>query len=139
VVKSEPPARFIDAPIQVAYDRPPAMEKRPGPPDSFTWAGRTYRVVAVLREWHDYRQRGKTETFYVKERGSFRAKAAGRRGTWGVGRDYYRLRTDTGEVFDLYYDRSPRGAGGRKGSWFLFRQIFEENGPDDAALSSEGR
>lgn len=42
--------RFIGAPTQVAYDRPPALEKRPGPPDSFTWEGRTYRVVAVLQE-----------------------------------------------------------------------------------------
>ena len=120
-------ARFIGVPIQVAYDRPPALEKRPGPPDGFTWEGRDYRVAAVLREWHDYRQRGKTRAFYVKERGSYRAKAAERRGSWGVGRDYYRLRTEAGEVFDIYYDRSPRGEGGRKGSWFLFRQVLGEN------------
>ncbi len=119
-------ARFIGAPTQVAYDRSPALEKRPGPPDSFTWEGRTLRVVAVLQEWHDYRQRGKTKAFYVKERGSYRAKAAERRGSWGVGRDYYRVRTDTGEVFDIYYDRSSRGPGGRKGSWFLFQQVLEE-------------
>lgn len=48
-------ARFIGAPIQVAYDQPPTLEKRPGSPDGFTWEGRTYRVVAVLQEWHDYR------------------------------------------------------------------------------------
>ena len=82
--------------------------------------------MALLREWHDYRQRGKTKAFYIKEKGSYRAKAAERRGSWGVGRDYFRVRTDTEEVFDLYYDRSPHGPGGRKGSWFLFRQIMEE-------------
>jgi hypothetical protein len=124
--KTELPARFIGMPIEVAYDQPPALEKRPGRPDRFIWEGRTYHVMALLREWHDYRQRGKTKTFYVKERGSFRAKAAERRGSWGVGRDYFRVRTDTEEVFDLYYDRSPHGPGGRKGSWFLFRQIMEE-------------
>jgi hypothetical protein len=119
-------ARFIGASIQVIHDRPPALEKRPGPPDGFAWEGRTYRVAAVLREWHDYRLRGKSRAFYTKERGSFRAKAAGRRGTWGVGRDYYRVRTDTGETFDIYYDRSPRGPGGPKGSWYLLRQILGE-------------
>ncbi len=124
---AEPPTRFIGAPIEVAYDIPPVLEKRPGPPDGFTWEGRAYRVVAVLREWHDYRLRGQSESFYVKERGSFRAKAAERRGTWGVGRDYYRVRTDSREVFDIYYDRAPRGAGKGKGSWFLFRQVLEES------------
>lgn len=123
---TERPVRFIGAPITVTHDRPPMLEKRPGPPDGFIWEGRAYRVVAVLHEWHDYRQRGKSKSFYVKERGSFRARAAERRGTWGVGRDYYRVRTDSDEVFDIYYDRAPQGAGKGKGAWFLFRQILEE-------------
>jgi len=87
-------------------------------------------VAEVLREWHDYRMRGKTASFYVKERGSFRAKAAERSGSWGVGRDYYRVRTGSGEVFDIYYDRAPREQGGRKGSWFLFQQLLQS---EDAA------
>ncbi len=122
---SDLPARFIGAPVEVIHDRAPALEKRPGPPDGFVWEGRTYRVAEVLREWHDYHLRGRSRAFYVKERGSYRAKAAERRGTWGVGRDYYRVRTTEGEVFDLYYDRAPHGPGQRKGAWFLWRQIPE--------------
>ena len=122
----ESSTRFIGVPIEVTHDRPPALEKRPGPPDGFTWQGRTRRVVEVLSEWHDYRQRGKTASFYRKERGSYRAKAAEQRGSWGVGRDYYRVRTGSGEVFDLYYDRAPQGAGRRKGGWFLYRQILTQ-------------
>ena len=118
-------ASFIGTAVEVHFDEPPALEKRPGPPDAFTWEGRQHRVKAVLREWHDYRMKGRTETFYVKEQGSFRAKKAGRRGSWGVGRDYFRVRTESGEVFDLYYDRAPRDRGGRKGTWFLFQQIME--------------
>jgi hypothetical protein len=125
-VNVELPARFIGAPIEVQHDRPPGLEKRPGPPDGFTWEGRAYRVVTVLQEWHNYRQRGKTAAFYVKERGSFRAKAAERHGSWGVGRDYYRVRTDTGEVFELYYDRAPQGMDRPKGGWFLYRQILAQ-------------
>lgn len=119
------PARFIGAPVEVIHDRPPALEKRPGPPDGFIWEGRTYRVAEVLQEWHDYHLRGKSRAFYVKERGSYRAKAAERRGTWGVGRDYYRVRTTEGEVFDLYYDRAPHGPEERKGAWFLWREVLE--------------
>ncbi len=114
-------ARFIGEPVEVAYDRPPVMEKRPGPPDSFVWQGRTYRVLSVLREWHDYRRKGRM----ARNMSPPHAAVAEGRGSWGVGRDYYRLRTDSGEVFDLYYDRSPRGPGGRKGSWFLFRRLGE--------------
>ncbi|MCS7282862.1 MAG: DUF6504 family protein [Anaerolineae bacterium] len=82
----------------------------------------------MLKERHDYRPRGKTAAFYIKERGSYRARAVERRGTWGVGRDDCRVRTESGEVFGLYYDRAPKGPGpeNRKGEWFPFRQILEE-------------
>jgi hypothetical protein len=115
------PARFIGEPVEVAYDQPPVMEKRSGPPDSFVWQGRTYRVVSILREWHDYRRKGRM----ARNMRPTHAAVAEGRGSWGVGRDYYRLRTDSGEVFDLYYDRAPGGPGGRKGSWFLFRRLGE--------------
>jgi len=51
------------------------------------------------------------------------AATAVRRGSWGVGRDYHRVCTDSGQVFDLYYDRAPRKAGDRKGAWFLYREM----------------
>lgn len=51
------------------------------------------------------------------------AAVASRRGSWGVGRFYYRVRTDTGRVFDLYYDRAPKSADDRKGAWFLYREM----------------
>jgi hypothetical protein len=118
-------ARFIGAPIEAHHDVPPCLEKKPGAPNRFTWQGRSYLVVELVREWHDYHMRGRTASFYEKEKGSFRAKQAHRRGSWGVGRDYYRVRTESGEVFDIYYDRAPREHGGRKGSWFLFQQLLE--------------
>ncbi len=52
-----------------------------------------------------------------------RAAMASHRGSWGVGRDYYRVRTDCGRVFDLYYDRAPKNAGDRKGAWYLYREM----------------
>jgi len=51
------------------------------------------------------------------------AAVAARRGSWGVGRDYYRVRTAGGRVFDLYYDRAPKGSDDRGGGWFLFREM----------------
>ena len=113
------PLRFIGERIQVEFDQSPALEKKPGCPDRFVWREQTYQVVHVLSEWHDYRRRGRMARNMRPEH----AAAAERRGSWGVGRDYYRIRADTDQVFDLYYDRAPGGAGDRKGSWFLFREM----------------
>lgn len=50
---------------------------------------------------------------------------AASRGSWGVGQDYYRVRTDTSQIFDLYYDRAPKGSDQRKGAWFLDKELEE--------------
>jgi hypothetical protein len=130
------PAKFIGVAIEPVFLEPPQLEKRPGAPDGFVWEGRKYLVENVLREWHDYGLKGKTRTFYEKEQGSFRAAAASRRGTWGVGRDYFRVAVDSGEVFDLYYDRDPGGTRGRKGGWYLFRQILDAQVDEDQPPAS---
>ena len=113
------PLRFIGEPIQVEFDQPPALEKRPGCPDQFAWRGETYRIAELLSEWHDYARRGRM----ARNMRPTHAAAAARRGSWGVGRDYYRVRTDSGQVFDLYYDRAPRSVDDRKGSWVLYREM----------------
>jgi hypothetical protein len=111
--------------IEVRFDQEPVFEKKPGRPSAFAWRGHEYLVVEVLKEWHDYRKRGKSEVLYERERGSYWVKKSQRRGSWGVGRDYYRVRTDGGEVFDIYYDRAPKGRDG-SGQWILSRQMKGE-------------
>jgi hypothetical protein len=53
------------------------------------------------------------------------AKNAERGGSWGVGQDYFRVRTDKGRLFDLYFDRAPVDVDRRKGAWFLDRELTE--------------
>ena len=114
------PLRFIGEPIQVQFDKPPTLEKKPGCPDRFVWHGETYQIVEKLSEWHDYSRRGRMAVNMRPEH----AAVASRRGSWGVGRFHYRVRTDTGRVFDLYYDRAPKSADDRKGAWFLYREMY---------------
>jgi hypothetical protein len=116
---SSVPFRFIGEAIRVEFDKPPALEKKPGCPNRFTWRGETYCIVEKLSEWHDYRRRGRQADNMRPEH----AAVAARRGSWGVGRDYYRVRTENGRVFELYYDRAPKNAIDRKGAWFLYREI----------------
>ena len=92
---------FIDEIVEVAFDRG-HFEKVAIAPSAFRWRGRSYRVVEVEKEWQ-----------HPGEGGS---------GSWGVGRTYFRVCTESGERFELYYDRKPSG-GQKKGKWVLWRSL----------------
>lgn len=113
------PLRFIGEPIEVSFDRPPALEKKPGCPDGFTWRGAAFRIIEKLSEWHDYARRGRMARNMKPEH----LVVAAHRGSWGVGRDYFQVRTEGGRIFELYYDRAPKDAGRRKGAWFLVQEL----------------
>lgn len=115
------PLRFIGEPIDVQFDQPPPLEKKPGCPDRFVWRDKTYEIVALLSEWYDYGRRGRMARNMTPEH----TATALQRGSWGVGRFYFRVRTDTQQVFDIYYDRAPQRIEDRKGSWFLYREMAD--------------
>jgi hypothetical protein len=113
------PIRFIAQEIEVEFDQPPALKKNPGCPDRFIWDGERFDITRSLEEWTDFTRRGRMQ-------GNMRpsnAAAAARRGSWGVGRFYFRVRTASDRIFELYYDRAPRDAGDREGSWYLYREL----------------
>lgn len=113
------PLKFIGEPIEVYFHQKPTLEKIPGPPDIFIWRDEKFTVVEVLSEWHDYRRRGRM----ARNMRPKHADNAARRGSWGVGQDYYRVRTDMGRIFDIYYDRAPKSLDDRKGAWFLDKEL----------------
>jgi hypothetical protein len=115
------PSRFIGESVKVRFDQPPVFEKKPGCPDAFLWRGVRYHIVEKLGEWHNYRRRGRMALNMRPDH----ASRAAQRGSWGVGRDYFRVRVDNGQIFDLYYDRAPKDVDQRKGDWFLFRELEE--------------
>ena len=113
------PAHFIDEVIQVRFDVPPAAEKSPHCPDGFTWNGQEFGVVEKLSEWFDFTRRGRS----ARNMQPAHASTASRRGSLGVGKFYFRVRTDSGRIFDLYYDRIILSADDRKGRWFIYREL----------------
>lgn len=115
----EPSTHFIGEPIEVHFDQPPLHSKSPGCPDHFTWRDETFQVVEMLQTWDDYRRRGRMAQNMRPEH----AARARQRGSWGVGRFYFRVRTDSGRIFDIYYDRAPKNADDRVGMWQLYREI----------------
>lgn len=121
------PLCFIGQEIQVEFDKQPSLEKNPPAPDRFKWEGQTYQVESILSEWQDFGRRGRM----ARNMRPHNAAKARRRGSWGVGRFYFRVLTGSGRIFDLYYDRAPKNAGNRKGSWFLDRELGLDPHADD--------
>ena len=113
--------QFLDRVIEPIFDVPPPLEKSPPCPDGFTWAGETFRVVEKLAEWSDFTRRGRS----ARNMRPAHLEVAAGRGSLGVGRVYFRVRVESGRIFDLYYDRAPKDADRRKGQWFVYRELVE--------------
>ncbi|MFN8463722.1 MAG: DUF6504 family protein [Anaerolineales bacterium] len=78
---------FLDQPIEVIFDTPPALEKSPTCPNGFVWEGKTYRVTEMLSAWtvqaarKDGAQRLALNTRRLSQN----------RGSLNVGRFYFRV------------------------------------------------
>jgi hypothetical protein len=116
------PVRFIGESIEAVFDQPPALEKKPECPNAFVWRGETHRIAEMLSAWRDYARRGRAARNMQPEH----AARASHKGSWGVGRFYFQVRTGRGQIFELYYDRAPKDAGHRKGAWFLVSELEEK-------------
>lgn len=113
---------FYSESINVRFEKQPFLEKKPGIPSSFSWRGKSYTITKLIKEWHDYRRRKKIHKIFSGKRSPVPLTKPGNRGSWGVGRDYYRVQTSSGEIFDIYYDRRPKGQK-IKGEWVLLKQV----------------
>ena len=117
---SEPRSiHFLDQPIEVIFDKPPMREKTPDCPDGFIWEKQMYRVVEKLSEWSDFTRRGRA----AQNMRPAHAEAASTRGSLNVGRFFFRVRVNTDQIFDLYYDRAMKNIDERKGQWFIYREL----------------
>lgn len=119
--------RFIGEPITVAFDRAPLFSKRPHCPDRFTWNNETFTVTGVLAQRVDFGRRGRMAQNMQQEH----AARAAERGSWGVGRYFFTVRTDRGRVFEIYYDRAPRGSDHGEGQWFVRTEEVSEEVTSD--------
>jgi hypothetical protein len=110
---------FISDPITVTFASPPQFAKSPPCPDGFTWQDRYYIITECIREWHDFARKGKMARNMQPQH----AEAASQHGSWGVGRFFFEVKTNTGQYFRIYYDRAPKDALDREGHWVLLAEI----------------
>jgi hypothetical protein len=118
----EPASHFIGEEITVHFDTPPFRQKMPPCPDGFTWREQSHRIIEKGSEWTDFTRRGRMS----RNMRPAHAAAAAERGSLGVGRFYFRVRTDAGQTFDLYYDREIKDVDDRLGHWFLYRELLDQ-------------
>jgi hypothetical protein len=116
----EPHGRFIGEEITVDFNKAPLLSKKPHCPDGFTWNDVTFTITELLGEWRDYGRRGRMASNMRPEH----AARAAEKGSWGVGRYFFRVQVEGGRVFELYYDRAPKSVDERHGSWFLRRELL---------------
>lgn len=116
------PVHFIGEGIEVIFDQPPALEKKPECPNGFVWRGEAHRVAEVLSAWRDYGRRGRM----ARNMQPAHAARAKERGSWGVGKFVFRVRTQSGRLFEFYYDRAPKDADHRQGAWVLVSELEEK-------------
>jgi len=113
------PIHFLDEKIEVLFQTPPPYEKTPNCPNGFVWDGKNYRIVETLSEWNDFTRRGR----YARNMQPQHAAVASNRGSLNVGRFYFRVKVESGQIFDLYFDRAMKSVDERKGQWFLYREL----------------
>jgi len=121
------PIHFIGEEIQARFSQSPLRQKTPSCPDGFIWEDRLYQVTGKLSEWADFTRRGRM----ARNMRPAHLSVAVERGSLGVGRFYFRVRVDSGQFFDLYYDREIRDVDDRLGHWFLYCELE----PKDSSLS----
>jgi hypothetical protein len=113
------PIKFIGEEIEVKFDKPPTLAKKPNCPDAFIWQGEEFRVIELLSQWSDFTRRGR----FARNMQPHNQRKALRRGSYGVGRFYFQVRTQGERIFELYYDRAPKNIDDKMGSWSLYREL----------------
>ena len=113
------PIHFYDEHIDVIFNTPPVHEKTPPCPNAIVWNGKTFQITESLSEWADFSRRGKMANNMRPEH----ATVASTRGSLNVGRFYFQVKVDSGQIFEIYYDRAMKGVDRRKGEWFLYREL----------------
>jgi hypothetical protein len=120
VLNSSKKPVYIGKTIAVGFNKAAVFIKKPVCPDIFSWNGETYYVAELISQWHDFKRKGK----YSRNMKDAHLERANMKGSLGVGRFFFRVRTTDSRFFDIYYDRSIKNTFNTGGFWVLFQELF---------------
>ena len=106
---------FVDEVIQVELLDGTFLERKPKCPTRILWQGMWIGVASLESAWDDLSRRG-NKARNMREGHLERAKV---KGSWGVGKFYFRFLGEDHQTYTIYYDRTPDDAENRKGTWVL--------------------
>lgn len=113
-------SKFIGESISVGYNKEPLLKRVPGCPDNIIWRKNKYIVTALISQWSNMARRG-DKSKNMRPSHLIRAE---KMGSWGVGRFYFRISVEGGQIFDIYYDRAPKKELDGDGQWILLCERF---------------
>jgi len=113
---------YIGERISVGFEKPILFTKKPECPDEFTWREKILNITETLSEWQDFTRKGKNS----RNMKDTHLERANTKGSLGVGRFYFRVRTNESRVFDIYYDRSIKNSLEKVGYWTLFQELLPD-------------
>lgn len=94
--------QFIGKEIKVA------VEGEVQSPVSFRLDGREYKITEIINEWSDH---------------GFGKSVTGKRKWWQRHhRNYYRVKTDSVDIFEIYFDRGVNNRYPERRKWFASRK-----------------
>lgn len=108
--------KFIDEEIKVVYEKEFFLSKKPSCPDFILWRETRFYIDELISSWFDFSRKGNKSRNMREEH----LQQAKEKGSWGVGRYYFKFREKSGQIFTIYYDRSPKNVDDKKGKWILF-------------------
>lgn len=122
------PIRFIGERIEAVYDQVQIRTKDPGCPDAFRWRSTEYKIIKVIQQWADFSRKGNMQR-NMSEVHRLRAET---KGSWGVGKIFFRVEVHTGQNFEIYFDRAPQNVVDRGGYWFLLQEYSSVPDEEDS-------
>jgi len=112
--------RYIGKEIIPGYTNGILFPKAPVCPDYFLYAQQVFMIKHVLSEWRDYQRKG-DKVHNMRESHLQRAHL---KGSWGTEKFYFRVETECGHTFEIYYDRTPSSSQNKLGHWVLLKEII---------------
>ncbi len=110
------PQVFIGQEITVGYEKDRVVQKSPTCPDYFVWDHNTFVIKNVEQEWKDFSRKGNAQ----RNMRPAHLRRVVMKGSWGVGRFFFRVQTECSRNFEMYYDRAPHNRKNGQGVWILF-------------------
>ena len=107
--------QFISEEIKANFKSDFILEKNPPCPNSIIWENKEIRIIQLLSTWFDYSRKG-DQSKNMRPTHLNRAEV---KGSWGVGRVYFKVEDENNRIMVIYYDRSPNNVEDRKGRWIL--------------------